>query len=250
MTGRTLLAAFVAAVIHAQTFDVASVKLSAKPVGPDYNNQITVGPSTFHGKNVTLKRMIGWAYQLAPPQIFAGPKWLDETEYDVEAKADRAISREDLSKMLQSLLAARFHLATHRETRELKIFELFIDRNGPRIQPVKEGEGAPAPLGSHHFHGDMEQLVNLISIQLTIPAAVDDPSRPSIASGAPVPVFNRTGLLGIYDFDMDMKVEPGIPSFNLWQRVLHEQLGLKLESRKAQVEGIVVDSADRVPVAN
>jgi uncharacterized protein (TIGR03435 family) len=101
-------------------------------VGPDYNNQVTVGPSTFSGKNVTLKRLIGWAYRFEPPQIFGGPKWFDETEYDVEAKADRAFSKEELAKMLQSLLAARFHLATHRETRELKIFELFIDRNGPR----------------------------------------------------------------------------------------------------------------------
>jgi uncharacterized protein (TIGR03435 family) len=250
MTSRFLAFAFLTASIHAQTFDVASVKLSSEPVGPDYNNQVTVGPSTFHGKNVTLKRLIGWAYNFEPPQIFSGPKWFDETEYDVEAKTDRAFSKEDLGKMLQSLLAARFHLATHRETRELKIFELFIDRNGPRIQPVKEGEGTPAPLGSRHFHGTMEQLVSLISIQLTIPAAMDDPSRPSIASGAPVPVFNRTGLSGIYDFDIEMKMEAGVPSFNLWQRVLQEQLGLKLESRKAQVEGIVVDSADRIPVAN
>jgi uncharacterized protein (TIGR03435 family) len=250
MTGRLLAFAFLTAVIQAQSFDVASVKLSAKPVGPDYNNQVAVGPSTFSGRNITLKRLIGWAYRLEPPQIFSGPKWLAETEYDVEAKADRAFSKEDLSKMLQSLLAARFQLATHRETRELKIFELFIDRNGPKIQPVKDGEGTPAPLGSRHFHGDMEQLAGLISVQLTIPAATEDPSRPSIASAAPVPVFNRTGLSGIYDFDIEMKVEPGIPSFNLWQRVLQEQLGLKLESRKAQVEGIAVDSADRIPVAN
>jgi uncharacterized protein (TIGR03435 family) len=79
---------------------------------------------------------------------------------------------------------------------------------------------------------------------------MDDPTRPSIASGAPVPVFNKTGLLGTYDFDLDMKIEPGVPSFNRWQSVLTEQLGLKLEARKAPVEGIVVDSADRVPVAN
>jgi uncharacterized protein (TIGR03435 family) len=100
---------------------------------------------------------------------------------------------------------------------------------------VKDGEGTPAPLGSRHFHGTMEQLVNLISIQLTIPAAMDDPSRPSIASGAPVPVFNRTGLSGIYDFDIEMKMEARHPIVQPWQRVLQEQLGLKLESRKAQV---------------
>ncbi|MEI9976013.1 MAG: hypothetical protein WDO73_30515 [Ignavibacteriota bacterium] len=60
---RCLLAwAFLAAAIHAQSFDVASVKLSPTPVGKDYYNQIAVGPSTFSGKNVTLKRLIVEAY--------------------------------------------------------------------------------------------------------------------------------------------------------------------------------------------
>jgi uncharacterized protein (TIGR03435 family) len=248
---RALLFTFLAGVASAQTFDVASVKPSAKSVGPDYNNQIAIGPSTFSGKNVTLKGLIVEAYGIRPPQVFGGPKWLAESEYDVEAKTDRGVSREELRKMLQPLLASRFHLAIHHETRELKIYELVVDHGGPKIHPVKDGEGTPAHPGSFHFHGDFEQLANLISIQLTIPPAVfDDPSRPSIASGPPVPVFNRTGLAGTYDFDLDMKLEPGIPSFNLWQRALQEQLGLKLESRKAQVDGIVVDSADRVPVAN
>lgn len=250
MTKRLLLLALFGAVACAQSFDVASVKLSVKPVGKDYNNQIVTGPSSFNAKNVTLQRLIVEAYSLAPPQVFGGPKWLDEAEYDVEAKVDRAVSREELRRMLQPLLASRFHLVFHHETRELKVYELVADKGGPKIQPVKEGEGTPAPLGSRHFHGDLQQLANLISIQLTIPAATDDPSRPSYASAAPIPVFNRTGLTGLYDFDVEMKMEPGVPSFNLWQRVLQEQLGLKLDSRKMPVDGVVVDSADRVPAAN
>src|SRR5580698_3028450 len=134
------LFAVVTAFTHAQTFDVASVKASAKPVGKDYNNQITIGPSTFTGKNVTLKRLIVEAYGVDPPQVFAGPKWLDESEYDVEAKAGQAVSKEELRKMLRPLLASRFHLAIHRETRELKTYELVIDKGGPKIQPVKEGD--------------------------------------------------------------------------------------------------------------
>ena len=250
MMVRAVAFAFLGAVLHAQSFDVSSVKSSAKPVGKDYYNQITIGPSTFSGKNVTLKRLIVEAYGIVPPQIFDGPKWLDESEFDVEANAGEAVSRDELRKMLQPLLTERFHLVFHRETRELKLYELLVDKGGPKIQPVKEGEGTPAPLGSRHFHGDLQQLANLISIQLTIPAAMDDPTRPSLASGAPVPVFNRTGLAGTYDFDYAIQLEPGVPSFNLWQTVLQGQLGLKLESRKAPVEGIVVDSADRVPVAN
>lgn len=250
MMKRLVLLALFSAAAYAQSFDVASIKLSAKPVGKDYNNQVAIGPSTFTAKNVTLQRLIVEAYSLVPPQVFGGPKWLDEAEYDVEAKADRAVSREELRRMLQPLLASRFHLVLHHETRELKAYELIADRGGPKIRPVKEGEGTPAPPGSRHFHGDLQQLANLISIQLTIPAATDDPSRPSYASAAPIPVFNRSGLAGLYDFDIEMKMEPGVPSFNLWQRVLQEQLGLKLESRKMPVDGLVVDSADRVPVAN
>ena len=250
MTSTFAVLALFAGIACAQSFDVASVKPSAKPVGKDYNNQIATGPSTFTAKNVTLKRLIAEAYNLEPPRIFAGPKWLDEDEFDVEAKADRAVSREDLRRMLQPLLAGRFHLVLHHETRELKVYELVVGRNGPKIHPVRDGEGTPAPLGSRHFHGELRQLADLISIQLAIPAATEDPSRPSIASGPPIPVFDKTGLAGTYDFDYEMKIEPGLPAFNLWQNVLREQLGLALESRKAQVEGVVVDSAERVPVAN
>jgi uncharacterized protein (TIGR03435 family) len=71
-----------------------------------------------------------------------------------------------------------------------------------------------------------------------------------MASGTPVPVFDKTGLAGTYDFDVEFRLDPTVPAFNRWQNVLQEQLGLKLESRKSQIEGIVVDSADRVPVAN
>ncbi|HEX3745049.1 MAG TPA: TIGR03435 family protein [Bryobacteraceae bacterium] len=250
MRKRFVLLALFTALAFAQSFDVTSVKLSVNPVGKDYNNQVVLGPSAFHAPNVTLQRLIVEAYALTPPQVFGGPKWLDETEYDVEARCDRAVSHDELRRMLQPLLAARFHLVLHRETRELKVYELVADKDGPKIHPVKEGEGTPAPLGSRHFHGDLQQLANLISVQLTIPAPTDDPSRPSVASGAPVPVFNRTGLTGIYDFDIAMRLEPGVPPFNMWQRVLQEHLGLKLESRRMPVEGVVVDSADRVPVAN
>ena len=250
MTSRLAALAFLAALAHAQAFDAASVKSSDHPVSRDDNNQVTIGPASFTARHTTLQRLIEEAYALEPPQVFDGPKWLDENQYDVDAKADRPVSREELRPMLQKLLAAQFHLATHRETREIKAYELVADRGAPKIQPVKEGEGTPAPLGSGHFHGTLQQLANLIAIQLTIPAATDDPSRPAIASGPPVPVFNRTGLGGTYDFDYEMKPEAGTPSFNRWQNVLQQQLGLKLESRKTAVEGLVVDSADRVPVGN
>jgi len=238
-----------AAALDAQGFDVASVKPSPNVVGKDYNNRIVIGPATFSGKNVTLKRLIVEAYGVDPPQVVGGPKWLDESEYDVEAKAGQPAAKEQLRMMLRPLLAERFHLAIHRESRELKLYELAIDKGGPKIRPVKDSEGAAAPLGSGHFHGDLQQLANLISVQLTI-VIPDDPTRPGVASGSPVPVLDKTGLSGIYDFDVRLKPEAGADPFTLWQRLLEEQLGLKLVSRRTPLECIVVDSAERVPVAN
>ena len=65
-----------------------------------------------------------------------------------------------------------------------------------------------------------------------------------------MPVLDKTGLAGIYDINVDMKLELGVDMFTIWQRVLQDQLGLKLESRKAKVDVLVVDSAERIPTAN
>src|SRR5262249_53581894 len=114
---RVLCLSILACSAAAQSFDVASVKQSARPVGTDYNNQVTIGPAAFTAKNVTLGRLIVEAYGIQAPQL-AGPKWLTQNEYDVEAKFDPA-ARGQLPAMLQQLLASRFHLATHRESRDM-----------------------------------------------------------------------------------------------------------------------------------
>ena len=79
---------------------------------------------------------------------------------------------------------------------------------------------------------------------------MDDPGRPSIASGPPVPVVDKTGLQGIFDLNVEIRPETGVDKYTLWQRVLQEQLGLRLESRKDKVDVLVVDGAQRIPTAN
>jgi uncharacterized protein (TIGR03435 family) len=233
-------------------FDVASIKPSVRQVGRDFNNRITISPVAFSGRNVTLKRMVVEAYRLQPHQVLGGPNWLDAAEYDVDAKADGPVSREQLQLMLQTLLTDRFRLSLRSETKELRVYELVTDKGGPKIHPVKDAGARGAETGAtspHAFRGDLQQFANLLSVQLSI-ALPDDPGRPGIASGAPVPVVDKTGLQGIFDISVDMKLEPGADMFALWQRVLHDQLGLKLESRKSMVDVLVVERAERLPVAN
>ena len=228
------------------TFDVASVKPSAHPVGRDAGSQVVFGRAGVAGRNVTLKQLIVAAYRVQPDQVFGAPGWLDVNEYDVEAKANAPAPQDQLARMLQTLLAARFRLAAHTETRELRVYDMVVAKGGPKIHAAKDAQTPAAPSG---FRGDLGQFANLLSIKLSIPV-IDDPTRPSIASSPPVPVIDKTGLTGVYNFPLDVKPEPGGDAFTLWQRVLQDQLGLLLETQKENVEVIVVDHAERAATAN
>jgi uncharacterized protein (TIGR03435 family) len=228
-----------AALLAGQTpFEVASVKPSARVLGPDYGNKMTYLPTGFSAKNSTLKRLIAEAYHVQPFQVTGEMKWLESSEYDVEARSGAAASRDVLRTSLQALLTERFHLAIHRETRETHVYNL-----------VGEGRKLKQGASTASFHGDLDHFASFLAVQLTI-HGIDDPSKPGMASSAPTPVLNRTGLTGEYDIDAEIRPEPGADMYTLWQRALREQLDLHLESAKAPVEILVIDSADKMPSAN
>lgn len=111
------------------------------------------------------------------------------------------------------------------------------------------GMKTPAAGAGFHFHGDMRQFADYLAVQLSIPIA-DDPTQPVRAGGPALPVLDKTGLSGTYDFTVDARPEPGSPAFSTWQRALREQLGLFLDSRRGPVEVIVVDAASKIPTGN
>ena len=95
----------------------------------------------------------------------------------------------------------------------------------------------------------MRKFADFLAVMFTMPAA-SSPSEPVIAGGPQIPVLDKTGLTGIYDFSVDMRPELGTDGFTSWQRVLQDQLGLKIESRKENVSVMVIDEAAKVPTAN
>ncbi len=232
----------------AQTFSVASVKPSPRAVGKDYRRPITLGPGRVTSSNVSLKSLICDAYHVQPFQV-TGPGWLDDDEFEIDAHADPAASKDQLRAMLVALLAERFHLAMHRDSKEMRIYALTVEKDGPKNLHAATGELRPTT-SPQNFHGDMRQLANLISIGLSIPT-VDDPTRPAIATGAPVPVVDKTGIDGNYDISVNLRPDNTFgDSFTRWQRALHDELGLKLETQRAPVEVLIIDRADRTPTAN
>jgi uncharacterized protein (TIGR03435 family) len=184
--------------------------------------------------------MIYTAYHLRPDQVVGLPGWAASEHYDLEATAGHAITVEQMRAMLQTLLAQRFQLQVHRETREIAMYSLALGKNGPKF---KESEVDETPKGS--IMGDGVGMHMVVAKGTMAQLA----SRLS-SNGAGRPVMDKTGLTGIYSFKLDWVNDTAaagdLPSLAV---ALQEQLGLKLEAAKGPVEFIVVDHVER-PSAN
>ncbi len=230
------------------SFAVASIKPSSRNVGPDYNNQIAYGPDSLLASNVTLKRLVMEAHHLLAHQVI-GPGWIDNSEYELQAKADPPVTQSRMQQMLQTLLLERFGLEFHRAKTQMRVYVLSQGKGGARIHPVKE-ESAGRP-GLDHFHGELQEYADLLGVRLTMAEQRNpDPTKPMIAAGPPIPVIDRTGLLGMYNLDVQLNPEAASDPISFWQHALEDQLGLNLESRRESVETIVIDRAKSVPTGN
>lgn len=191
-------------------------------------------------RNIRLRSALKWAYHVQTEQV-SGPAWLDSERYAIIAKAGEPVSEERLRLMLQPLLTERFQIKLHRESREMPVFVLSVDKGGPKFQPsVEAGEGGTR-------YGIAKKV---IAAKATLSQFADSLTNPLRAV-----VLDETGLEGRYDFTLDLDVyEPGdiapeeMPG--IVARGLREELGLRLETRKTPVPVLVVDHAEREPVQN
>jgi uncharacterized protein (TIGR03435 family) len=232
-------------------FEVAQVKPS-KPAAGRAWEQITAEPGRLTASGVTLKQLIFDAYDMPYYRIFGGPSWLESEYYDLEAKAGSPVDRDQLKLMLRSLLADRFKLALHRETKELRAYVLTVAKNGPKLHAAQEGESSSNQKSLpyvHRFRCDLTEFANLLSLRLNMPMTEDqDPTVPIRSTGVPPPVLNKTGIQGVFDISVEVKLDGGADTFIAWQRALQDQLGLKLESQKGPVEVLVIDHAEKIPI--
>ena len=238
-------------------FEVASVKVNPA-VGGRTTRLIEPGKITY--LNLSLGEFIALAYNVKHYQI-SGPEWIlnyrSDNRYDVIAKADNLVSAEQLKRMLEPLLAERFHLVVHRENRELPVYALVVDKGGPKFKRGDGGAPQSYPDGSGgliYQNISMEALADGLS---NFMGAVDGR-----------PVLNRTGLPDAYTFKANLYglpagLGPGEQKQMAQQKMdttsrednpvftaLQDQLGLKLESQKAPLEILVIDHADKIPTAN
>jgi uncharacterized protein (TIGR03435 family) len=250
------------------TFDVASIKPNRSA---DIGSYFGAPRGQLTATNVTLWELVRNAYRLQGFQIVGGPEWLLADRFDVVAKPAGEPAPEQLALMVQALLAERFRLAVHRETRELPVYELRLAAQaGVRaagLQPsttdcaaiTARGGGAPPsappPAGVRPACGIRTQPGRMIAGGVTMARLA---GTLSVFAGRIV--IDRTGLEGGYDFDLAWTPDrvsqeappPGVaplpaadPNGPSLFTALTEQLGLKLESGRGPVEVLVIDHAER-----
>jgi uncharacterized protein (TIGR03435 family) len=136
---RSLLLAATPLCLYAQpAFEVASIRPAA-PGARGGGLEITPG-GRFSTTNSSLRELLKYAYQVRDFQITQPPAWFDSQRYDVLARAETEVSEESIRLMLQSLLADRFQLKLHRESKEMQAYLLTVSKNGAKIQPVNTTE--------------------------------------------------------------------------------------------------------------
>jgi uncharacterized protein (TIGR03435 family) len=250
-------------------FEAASIKPVVDCSG-DFLPGFTV--DGYRAECISLRYLIRAAYGVKDNELLGVQDWLNTQLYDLEAKMDSSVV-DALAKltpdqlklarqqMLQALLAERFNLKIHRETKEEPVYFLSVGKNGPKLQDAKPGD-------THTFPGPDGSAVRG-QIQL---GSGSGGSRKAGAHSVSMslfgeylsfvlarPVVDRTGLTGAYDFTLEWMPDmaqtpipdaanadnlPGAPGASIFMAI-QEQLGLKLEAGKAPIEVVVIDHVER-----
>jgi uncharacterized protein (TIGR03435 family) len=211
----------------------------------------------FTATNIPLGGLILMAYSITVRQISVQDPLLSE-RYDIAAKAEHAVSRDQMLRMLQALLAERFKLVVHRETREVPVYALVVGRGGPKLPRSDASRGEViTPLTPTGAGGTELKSGHLVFKDESMSDFAWALSRMT-ATGDRV-VLDNAGLNGTYNFELTFEPRtppraevPGtatsIEGPSIFEAV-QEQLGLKLESKKGPVEFLIIDHVER-PSAN
>ena len=163
--GGFLLLSGIAAAQDLPSFDAASIKPAARPVGPFLPGSRPVcplngcgGPGTGSPERITftftsLKNLIRVAYNAWSPNQIEAPAWMESATFDVVANVPPGATRDQANLMLQKLLADRFQLKVHRSTKELPIYALAVAKNGPKLK-VSVADPRQSPAGRSGAAGE------------------------------------------------------------------------------------------------
>ena len=284
-------AAFAQAPASRPAFEVASIK-PAEPLTREMviSGRLHIGMKVDNARveidSFSIEELVRYAYNLKLYQV-EGPDWIRHLRYDIVAKLPDGATQDQIRPMVQTLLADRFKVVLHHESKDLPVYALVVGKNGPKMKeapasavPAEPGPNAPKEMDvsgggpgismTGGSFGNMRMTFEDGAMRLISPAANMTSLAFMLSRIADRPVIDMTGLKGDYDIsialsDEDMRnmaaaagmtlpirrgadtaADPG--SGSIFQSI--QQLGLKLEPRKAPLDMVVVDSAEKVPTEN
>jgi uncharacterized protein (TIGR03435 family) len=216
-------------------FEVASIRPHP---GLPLSVRVSVSGSLVTVREYPLLGLIMDAYQLRSYQILGGPAWLESDRFDIVARAPGEGPPTDaqLRMMMQKLLAERFQLKFHRETKQMPVYALTVGKGGPKLK-----KSAPDAEPLFQFSGG---LVTAITVTKQ---SMEEFAKHLGSSGVDRPVVDKTGLTSEYSFTLnwsaDQTQSTGALDAPSIFTAIQEQLGLKLEPAKGPVDLLTIDSA-------
>jgi uncharacterized protein (TIGR03435 family) len=235
--------------IETASFEVASVKLNNSGSQSSGTNWQSSG--RLIATNVTLKAVIANAYEVRTFQI-EGPGWLDADRFDISARAPEGAPDRLRPAMLRTLLATRFGLVAHFETRERPRYALVTLRSDGRLGPqLKKSQlvcsGGSAPPEGGAFCGLSTSVGNTGGRIIGGGLPMDRVAAALANFAVDQTVLNRTGLDGVFDFELQFSrlpsnERPDVPSIFT---AVQEQLGLKLETARGPVQFLMIDKVEQ-----
>jgi uncharacterized protein (TIGR03435 family) len=249
-------------------FEVVSVKPNRS--GDPHGTAAVQPGGRYAAVNITVSQLISDAYGLQSGQLVGGPDWIRIERVDITATAGGDLqgavdgsSSSRLQLMLQALLAERFTLVVHRESREQPIYALVLARSDGTLGPKMRASTADCagPSGPPIFNAPVKCAARLGHGRLSAADATMAQVATSLSSTVQRVVRDRTGLTGRYSMEVSFTPErmPQAPGPNAGAAspvsidpnggsiftVLQEELGLKLESSRGPVDVVVIDSIGR-----
>ncbi len=246
------LAAAQKALAASPVFEVSAVRVNRSG---DSESRSNFKNGRFTATNVLLKNVMEYsAFGIPEARIVGGPSWLGSARFDIEAKLDAEVARQldklgseqrqaEIHAAVQQLLADRFRLVFHWETREMPVYALMVAKKGPLLrEAAKPNSGTSSGDGELTAHGiTMDDLARTLTQEL------------SRELGRVV--VDRTGMTRKYDLTLKWTPEsvtdsgvPGDAPLSIFT-AMQEQLGLKLESSKGPVQVLVIDNL-QMPAEN
>jgi bla regulator protein blaR1 len=222
------------------SFDVVSIKPNKSGSGSSSSNTHN---GVLTGTNISLKNFIMRAYRMLDYQI-SGPEWLQDERFDIAAKPPAGGKEEDFPLMMRSMLADRFKLEAHKDTKVFPVYGLVAGKGGLKTEPVKDEGG-----------NNMNSSRGYLKCERCSMAAVAG----WLARQMDRPVVDMTELPGVYNLVLNFTPENAEPLkedgakkevYPPLLTAIQEQWGLKLEPKKAPLEILVIDHVEKIPSEN